>query len=105
MKAALLESIGKLMITEVERPVLADPDQVLVQVKAVGVCGSEIHGHYVTPGFESLVLGGFLFGRYGIGELDLGRSGFGHRRLLYGPFFSVNILNATGKYSKTGNAF
>jgi L-iditol 2-dehydrogenase len=52
VKAALLESVGKLTITEVERPALADPDQVLVQVKAVGVCGSEIHAFKGTHPFR-----------------------------------------------------
>ena len=52
MKAALLESVGKLTITDVERPVLTGADQVLIQVKAVGVCGSEIHAFKGTHPFR-----------------------------------------------------
>lgn len=52
MKAALLESIGKLTITDVERPVRSGDDEVLIQVKAVGVCGSEIHAFKGTHPFR-----------------------------------------------------
>ncbi len=43
MKALVLEEYNKLVYKEVEDPVLAD-DEVLVQVKAAGICGSDIHG-------------------------------------------------------------
>ena len=38
-----MESVGRLVMTEVEAPVLSGPDQVLVQVAHVGICGSEVH--------------------------------------------------------------
>ena len=37
MKAVLLEDIGKLTITEIERPALGGPDELLIKVAAVGV--------------------------------------------------------------------
>lgn len=43
MRAALLESVGRLVLTEVDAPVIEDVDQVLVQVYCVGICGSEVH--------------------------------------------------------------
>lgn len=43
MRAALLESVGRLVLTDVEAPVITGADQVLVQVKCVGICGSEVH--------------------------------------------------------------
>ncbi len=43
MKAAYLKSIGKLSITEAEKPTIQADDQVLIQIKAVGICGSEVH--------------------------------------------------------------
>ncbi len=43
MRAALLESVGRLVLTDVEAPVIDGMDQVLVQVKCVGICGSEVH--------------------------------------------------------------
>lgn len=43
MRAILLESEGQLRLTTVEPPAIQAGDQVLVQVKTVGICGSEIH--------------------------------------------------------------
>jgi L-iditol 2-dehydrogenase len=43
MKASLLESIGHLVMIETPLPEIPHPDWVLVQVKATGICGSEIH--------------------------------------------------------------
>jgi 2-desacetyl-2-hydroxyethyl bacteriochlorophyllide A dehydrogenase len=43
VKAAFLESIGKLSLAEVEKPQLTADDLVQIQVKAVGICGSEVH--------------------------------------------------------------
>jgi len=43
MKALVLEEYNKLTYKDVEDPVQSD-DEVLVQVKAAGICGSDIHG-------------------------------------------------------------
>ena len=43
MKAVCLEAIEKLTITQTEKPTLTGPGQVLIEVKHVGICGSEIH--------------------------------------------------------------
>jgi len=43
MKALVLEEYNKLVYREWPDPVIA-PDEVLVQVKAVGICGSDVHG-------------------------------------------------------------
>jgi L-iditol 2-dehydrogenase len=43
MKASLLESAGHLVLIETPVPEIPHPDWVLVQVKATGICGSEIH--------------------------------------------------------------
>jgi L-iditol 2-dehydrogenase len=52
MKAAVLESVGKLAIREVERPELKGPDWALIKVRAVGICGSEIHAFQGTHPFR-----------------------------------------------------
>jgi L-iditol 2-dehydrogenase len=52
MKAVLLEDIGKLTLTEVPRPTLSGPDEVLIKVGAVGVCGSEVHAYKGTHPFR-----------------------------------------------------
>ncbi|MBM3128402.1 MAG: zinc-binding dehydrogenase [Chloroflexi bacterium] len=48
MKAALLERVGRMAMVDVERPVIAQPDEILIRTKTVGVCGSEIHAFHGT---------------------------------------------------------
>ena len=43
MKALVLEAYNKFDFNEVANPVISD-DEVLVEVKAVGICGSDVHG-------------------------------------------------------------
>jgi len=43
MKALVLEAYNKLVYKDVANPVLND-DEVLIEVKAVGICGSDVHG-------------------------------------------------------------
>lgn len=43
MKALVLEEYNKLVYREIEQPV-AEADEVLVEIKAVGICGSDVHG-------------------------------------------------------------
>ena len=42
MRASFLNRVGEVELREIDAPVL-DADQVLVQVCAVGVCGSDVH--------------------------------------------------------------
>jgi len=42
MKAAVLEDVGKMVVEKVPDPVLS-PSEVLIQVRAVGVCGTDLH--------------------------------------------------------------
>jgi L-iditol 2-dehydrogenase len=48
MRAALLENPGHLVMTEAPKPTIQGPDEILIQVKTVGVCGSEVHGFHGT---------------------------------------------------------
>lgn len=43
MRAAFLKTERQLVLTDVEVPTIQAADQVLIQVKAVGICGSEVH--------------------------------------------------------------
>lgn len=43
MKALVLEEYNKLVYKEMPQPICG-PDEVLVQVKACGICGSDVHG-------------------------------------------------------------
>lgn len=44
MKALVLEAYNKLVYTDVPPPKIKAPDEVLIKVKAVSVCGSDVHG-------------------------------------------------------------
>jgi L-iditol 2-dehydrogenase len=48
MRAALLESEGRLALVDAPTPVLTEPGDVLVRVQAVGICGSEVHAFQGT---------------------------------------------------------
>jgi L-iditol 2-dehydrogenase len=58
MKALLLSEYKKLACTNVDDPVIG-PDDVLVSVKACGICGSDIHGYDGSTGrrIPPLVMG------------------------------------------------
>lgn len=49
MKALLLTSYGKLELSQIDPPKLAEND-VLVRVAACGICGSDVHGYDGTSG-------------------------------------------------------
>jgi len=52
MRTALLRAVGDLVLTETEMPAISGADEVLVQVKAVGICGSEVHAYRGTHPFR-----------------------------------------------------
>jgi len=52
MRAALLQSEGSLVMAEVDRPAIEDPNEALIRVRTVGVCGSEVHAFQGTHPFR-----------------------------------------------------
>jgi L-iditol 2-dehydrogenase len=58
MKALLLTEYQQMQVTDVDEPVVGD-DDVLVQVEACGICGSDIHGYDGSTGrrIPPLVMG------------------------------------------------
>jgi 2-desacetyl-2-hydroxyethyl bacteriochlorophyllide A dehydrogenase len=48
MRAAFLKAEQHLVLTDIETPAIQNPDEVLIQVKTVGVCGSEVHAFQGT---------------------------------------------------------
>ncbi len=48
MRAALLQNPGHMVMTEAPKPTIQGADEILIQVKTVGVCGSEVHGFHGT---------------------------------------------------------
>jgi len=55
MKAAVLIGIGRIEVMDVPNPEIINDTDVLVRVKAVGVCGSDVH-YYRTGRIGSLVV-------------------------------------------------
>lgn len=62
MRAAVLHGVGDLRVEDVPRAEITRPDQALVRVRSVGICGSDIHylkrgriGNFVVE--EPLILG------------------------------------------------
>lgn len=47
-EAIVLERPGKITLTNVSIPKISDPNEVIIQIKATGICGSDIH--YYTHG-------------------------------------------------------
>lgn len=52
MRAAYLESVGNLVLRDIPVPAITRPDEVQIQVKVVGVCGSEVHAFEGTHPFR-----------------------------------------------------
>jgi L-iditol 2-dehydrogenase len=65
MKALVLRQYGVLSVDEVPRPVPA-PDEVLVRVRACGICGSDVHGMDGSTGRRIPPL---IMGHEGAGEI------------------------------------
>ncbi len=55
MKAAALTGIRTISIIDVEKPGVVNPDDILIEIKAVGVCGSDMH-YYKEGKIGSLVI-------------------------------------------------
>lgn len=69
MKAAFLTGIEKIEIRDIPQPTLQKPDHVLIRVKTVGICGSDIH-YYTRGGIgEQQVVYPFCIGHECAGEI------------------------------------
>ncbi len=53
MNAAVLHAPGDLRYEQVQKPVIQNKDEVLVKIKAVGICGSDLdrvlHTEHTAP--------------------------------------------------------
>jgi L-iditol 2-dehydrogenase len=49
MKALVLSEYGRLDLIETEKPIPA-PDELLIRIRACGICGSDVHGFYGESG-------------------------------------------------------
>lgn len=71
MKVARVEKPGTLVLAEVPFPSQPDPDEIIVKMKAVGICGSDVHVYHGRSAFAAYprILGHELAGEvYQTGE-------------------------------------
>lgn len=53
MKAITIVKPNQMELLEVEKPVITEPDQVLVKIRATGICGSDVHVYHGTNPYAS----------------------------------------------------
>jgi len=68
MKAALLNKLGEIVIKDLPRPVIKD-NEVLIMVKAVGVCGSDIHYYKTGSAGDFKVYSPIILGHEATGDI------------------------------------
>lgn len=68
MKAAVLHGIKNIRIDEIKKPVIG-PDEVLIKVKCVGVCGSDLHYYLNGRIGNQVVKGPHILGHEVSGEI------------------------------------
>lgn len=102
MKAALLTGIGRFEIRQVPDPKIANDTDVLVRIKTVGVCGSDIH-YYTTGRIGSqIVQFPFIIGHEAAGVVE--QTGKKVRRVKPGQRIAIDPALSCGKCDqcKTG---
>jgi L-iditol 2-dehydrogenase len=98
MKAMLLSEYNKLAITEMPTPQIAD-DEVLIRVRACGICGSDIHGYDGSTGRR---IPPIVMGHEAAGEIN--RVGAGVKDYRVGDRVTFDSTVSCGKcdYCKAG---
>ena len=51
MKAAVFEREGVLAVKDIAKPQITKPDQILIEVEACSICGTDVHITAVPPGY------------------------------------------------------
>jgi L-iditol 2-dehydrogenase len=92
MRALLLDAERHLTLVDTPLPELRAPDDVLVRVHAVGVCGSDLHGYLGHTGRRIPPL---VMGHEAAGEVVA--VGPGVRRLAAGDRVATNTIAACGR--------
>lgn len=67
MKAAVFEGEGKLILKNVPVPEVRNPDDVLLQVEAASICGTDVHILHVPPGHPATA--GAILGHEYLGKV------------------------------------
>lgn len=95
MRAALLTGIGQFALQELPAPQIQQDDEVLVRIRMVGVCGSDIH--YFTSGRigTSLVQFPFVIGHEAAGMVEA--VGTGVTRVRPGQRIAIDPARSCGR--------
>ena len=90
MQALVMQAYGELVLAELPVPRIERPDDVLIEVKAAGVCGSDLHGYTGQSGRRTppLVMGHEATGR-------VVATGAGVTDLALGTRVAINPLDVT----------
>jgi 2-desacetyl-2-hydroxyethyl bacteriochlorophyllide A dehydrogenase len=95
MKAAVFESIGHLVIKDVEKPTLRKSTDALIKVKGVGICGTDLHILQDPPAHPAKM--GNILGHEFTGEIaELGDEVFGFsvgEQVLIDPHPGCGVCN------------
>jgi hypothetical protein len=70
MRAAFLKTEGRLVMIDAQMPTIQSPDQILIKVKTVGICGSEVHASRGSHPFTRHELDGLVQARTERGKQD-----------------------------------
>ena len=92
MKAAVFEREGKLTLKAVPIPRIERPDQVLIRVEAVSICGTDVHITAIPPGY--IATPNTILGHEFVGEVKAVGSDVTH--LAVGDRVVVNPNNYCG---------
>jgi L-iditol 2-dehydrogenase len=95
MQALMMKAIKELQIVEVPIPEIEHPDDVVVKVKSVGICGSDLHGYTGESGrrIPPLIMGHEATG-------DVIRVGEGVQSLRPGDRVAIQTVHFCGKCSQ-----
>lgn len=98
MKALVLEKYNQFKFKEVEMPEI-EPDEVLVKVKAVGICGSDVHGMDGSTGRRQPPL---IMGHEASGEISAIGSAVRNWKLSDRVTFDSTIYQLDDWYTRKG---
>ncbi len=100
MRAAVFRGDGILEVTDVEKPSITEPDQVIVKVVAASICGSDLHVLHIPPGQHADP--GTIMGHEVFGVIDEVGEKVTHWKKGDRVTFDPILKDKTCKYCKAG---
>ena len=88
MKAAVFESVGKLVVKDVPVPAIKELDDIICEVELCSVCGTDVHIMSVPPG--DIATPGTILGHELVGRIvEVGAAG--------SPIFFIDAIDRIEK--------